>query len=243
MNVQQFRPLAVALGMWVGGEALGQESTAGTVVPASANQKLADAVAEKLTTLAEAQGADVSVHCVGGVVTLTGGCKDTNQKSALVQAVRVVPGVKMVKDGLTATPVAAATADSKVIPVQAQAPASLPAFGPVSAPVAMAAPPAGGGAGPAIEPVPLGPVGPHGADMNAPPLPPNAWPTYAPHNNLSRVGYPTSYPYNAFPFIGPFYPFPKVPPGWRSVKLEWEDGHWWYGRTSTPHDYWRVRFW
>jgi hypothetical protein len=77
----------------------------------------------------------------------------------------------------------------------------------------------------------------------APPLPPYAWPTYAPHNNVSRVAYPTAYPYNAFPFIGPFYPFPKVPLGWRSVKMEWEDGHWWYGRTSTPQDYWRVRFW
>jgi len=80
-------------------------------------------------------------------------------------------------------------------------------------------------------------------DPAGPTLPPYAWPTYAPYNNVSRVGYPTAYPYNAFPFIGPFYPFPKVPLGWRSVNLTWEDGHWWYGRTSTPHDYWRVRFW
>lgn len=234
MNVRKIRPLAAALGMWVGGHALAQEPT-GTAVPASANQKLADAVADKITTLPEAQGADVSLSCVGGVVTVTGGCHDAGQKTAILQAIRVIPGVKMVKDGLTAGP-------SAVVPVQAQAPASLPAFGPVASPVTMAAPPAGM-AGPAIEPVPLGPVGPQGSDLNAPPLPPYAWPTYAPHNNLSRVGYPTAYPYNAFPFIGPFYPFPKVPPGWRSVKLEWEDGHWWFGRTSTPHDYWRVRFW
>lgn len=238
MNVRKIRPLAVALGMWVGGESLAMEPAAGTAVPASANQKLADSVAEKLTGIAEAQGADVSIQCSGGVVILTGTTKDAGQKSAILQAVRVVPGVKMVKDGLTAS------AD-KVVPVQAQAPASLPAFGPVAAPITMAAPPAAGGpgAGPVIEPVPLGPVGPQGSDLNAPPLPPNAWPTYAPHNNFSRVGYPTAYPYNAFPFIGPYYPFPKVPPGWRSVKLEWEDGHWWFGRTSTPHDYWRVRFW
>ena len=47
----------------------------------------------------------------------------------------------------------------------------------------------------------------------------------------------------AFPYIGPFYPFPKVPLGYRAVKLEWEDGHWWYGRTQTKKDYWLVRYW
>ena len=52
-----------------------------------------------------------------------------------------------------------------------------------------------------------------------PPLPPYAWPTYAPYNNYSRVAYPTLYPYEAWPFIGPFYPFPRVPLGWRSVPL------------------------
>jgi hypothetical protein len=37
--------------------------------------------------------------------------------------------------------------------------------------------------------------------------------------------------------------FPKVPLGWRKVTLEWEDGYWYMGRNSAPHDYWRVRFW
>lgn len=97
--------------------------------------------------------------------------------------------------------------------------------------------------GPMIEPQSMGMPGMGSAEMNAPPLPPYAWPTYAPYNNVSRVGYPTAYPYNAFPFIGPYYPFPKVPLGWRKVTLEWEDGHWWYGRQQTPNDYWRVRFW
>ena len=78
------------------------------------------------------------------------------------------------------------------------------------------------------EPLPLNgmpamaPVDPAG-----PRLPPYAWPTYAPYNNFARVGYPQSYPYNAFPYIGPFYPFPKVPLGWRKVSLEWDDG-WWF---------------
>lgn len=80
-------------------------------------------------------------------------------------------------------------------------------------------------------------------DPAGPRLPPYAWPTYAPYNNMSRVAYPQSYPYNAFPYIGPYYPFPKVPLGWRKVVLEWEDGHWYYGKLASPQDMWRVKFW
>ena len=89
-------------------------------------------------------------------------------------------------------------------------------------------------------PVPGGMPNPH---LQPPPLPPNAWPTYAPYNNYSRVGYPTLYPYEAWPFIGPVYPFPKVPLGWRAVTLRWQDGHWWYGREASVHDWWRIRYW
>ena len=70
-------------------------------------------------------------------------------------------------------------------------------------------------------------------DLNPPKMPPYAWPTYAPYNNYSRVASPMAYPYNAFPFIGPQYPFPKVPLGWRSVKLELEDGYWWFSKTAS----------
>ena len=80
-------------------------------------------------------------------------------------------------------------------------------------------------------------------DLNPPQMPPYAWPTYAPYNNYSRVAYPEAYPYNAWPFIGPCYPFPKIPLGWRSVKLQWEDGHWWYSKVATNHDWWRLRYW
>jgi hypothetical protein len=82
-----------------------------------------------------------------------------------------------------------------------------------------------------------------GYDMYQPNLPNYAWPTYAPYNNYSRVAYPEYYPYDAFPFIGPTHPFPKVPTGWRSVKLEWNDGFWYFSKLGTKHDYWRLRFW
>src|SRR5437763_980589 len=116
-----------------------------------------------------------------------------------------------------------------------------PGFGPApGGPVG----PGGPGIGGILEPIPIqgGPPGFPSATP-PPPLPPYAWPTYAPYNNHSRVAYPNLYPYESFPFIGPFYPFPKVPLGWRSVTLQWEDGHWWYGRNATGHDWWRVRYW
>jgi hypothetical protein len=95
-----------------------------------------------------------------------------------------------------------------------------------------------------FDPLPLGGSPPgFPSATQPPPLPPYAWPSYAPYNNYSRVAYPTVYPYESFPFIGPFYPFPKVPLGWRSVTLSWEDGHWWLGRNACGHDWWRVRYW
>ena len=80
-------------------------------------------------------------------------------------------------------------------------------------------------------------------DVNRPPMPPYAWPTYAPYDNYSRVAYPLAYPYQSWPFIGPCYPFPKVPLGWRKIKLELEDGHWWYSKVGNAHDWWHLRYW
>jgi len=102
----------------------------------------------------------------------------------------------------------------------------------------------GGYGGGGNDPAPIGMPPTAGLYDAAPPkMPPYAWPTYAPYNNYSRCAYPQMYPANAFPFIGPYYPFPKVPPGYRSIKLEWEDGAWYYGRTATKRDWWRIRYW
>jgi hypothetical protein len=98
--------------------------------------------------------------------------------------------------------------------------------------------------GPSNEPLPIMAAPPPSYyDLNPPRMPPYAWPTYAPYNNVSRVAYPNLYPYEAWPYIGPVYPFPKIPLGWRSVKLTWEDGHWWYSRHSNHYDWWRLRYW
>jgi hypothetical protein len=61
---------------------------------------------------------------------------------------------------------------------------------------------------------------------NMPHLPNHAWPTYANYPNYAQVSYPKQYSASAWPYIGPFYPYPQIPLGWRQVQLEWDDGHW-----------------
>jgi hypothetical protein len=86
----------------------------------------------------------------------------------------------------------------------------------------------GGGAPMMGQPVPMGPAAPVGAPRyDSPNLPNYAWPGYAAHPNYAALSYPQQYSPSAFPFIGPFYPYPQVPLGWRKVSLEWDDG-WWF---------------
>jgi osmotically-inducible protein OsmY len=78
-------------------------------------------------------------------------------------------------------------------------------------------------------PVPMTPIpSAHGAPRYDNPHMPNyAWPGYAAYPNYAAVTYPQQYSPTAWPYIGPFYPYPQVPLGWRKVSLEWDDG-WWF---------------
>lgn len=247
MKVRALFSLAIATGMT--GQAISAPPAAiPSPMPASKasnkpnpNQTLADDVAYRLRSTGNAGGAEISIVAQEGTVTLTGTAKTADQKSRIIADAKSVTGVIIVRDNLRAQSAGVVQVQDPPIGLAPVAPTPL---GPTGLPVGLqpGMPPTPGG-GPIVEPVPLGFAGQAAPDMQAPNLPPYAWPTYAPHNNLSRVAYPEAYPYNAFPFIGPYYPFPKVPLGWRKVSLEWEDGHWYLGRNSTPHDYWRVKFW
>ena len=68
--------------------------------------------------------------------------------------------------------------------------------------------------------------GPNGAVYNNPAVPDYAWPSYAQYPNYAAVTYPSQYSASAWPYIGPFYPYPQVPLNWRKATLEWDDGHW-----------------
>jgi len=64
------------------------------------------------------------------------------------------------------------------------------------------------------------------AVYNNPNVPDYAWPAYAQYPNSAAVNYPTQYSASAWPYIGPFYPYPQVPLGWRDATLRWDDGQW-----------------
>lgn len=108
-------------------------------------------------------------------------------------------------------------------PTLAPQPATLPVatrpmrinrrFAPNSAPVPEYVPGTGGGVAPAMY------------DQAA--MPNYAWPSYAAYPNYGALTYPKQYSPTAWPYIGPFYPYPQVPLGWRKVTLEWDDG-WWF---------------
>jgi hypothetical protein len=107
----------------------------------------------------------------------------------------------------------------------------------------------------AMQPCPRGPGGPNGgplpmytAAMNGtgaaparydqPCLPNYAWPSYAAYPNYAAVTYPKQYSPTAWPYIGPFYPYPQVPLGWRKVTLEWDDGWWFLDFKDQPASCW-----
>jgi hypothetical protein len=70
------------------------------------------------------------------------------------------------------------------------------------------------------------PTGAAPARYDQPNLPNYAWPSYAAYPNYAALTYPKQYSPTAWPYIGPFYPYPQVPLGWRKVTLEWHDGWW-----------------
>jgi hypothetical protein len=136
-----------------------------------------------------------------------------------------MPASQPVVQQMAAPPVAVATAP-RPIPVayaQAGAPAPVPQAANVGPRPAYVTP-VGGQAAP--------------ARYDQPHMPNYSWPSYAAYPNYAGLTYPKQYSPTAWPYIGPFYPYPQVPLGWRKVSLEWHDG-WWMldfddGATAAP---------
>jgi hypothetical protein len=222
---------------------IGQSSTQGTHYPLPAalpaNPELAQHVVQTLIESGQLTRCRVQVFAFGNVVDLRGEVADDAHRATLIGIARQTPGVLAVRDWMQTTPAPA------LIPVQAPVLQPLPIPQPLDK-----------GQGPPMPPMPqridgqlpepmpiFQPMPGPNPMMQPPPMPPYAWPTVAPYNNYSRVAYPLTQPYEQFPFIGPMYPFPRVPLGWRSVSLTWQDGTWWYHRNPTGHDWWRIRYW
>jgi hypothetical protein len=107
----------------------------------------------------------------------------------------------------------------------AVAPAS--SMGPVGYGPGGPAGPGGAAGGPQPMYLPGSGVGIAPARYDHPNMPGYAWPSYAACPNYAAVTYPKQYSPTAWPYIGPFYPYPQVPLGWRKVTMEWDDG-WWF---------------
>lgn len=186
----------------------------------------------------------IDVKVSDGTCWLTGSVRNRQQLDIALDIVADTPGIEKVVNGLkmsepTATVVqasadtsAAGSDDSSasasvampVKPTGAPRPLAMARMQPMPgygcAPNGM-----GGGAGP----IPAyagagGGVAP--AHFDRANMPGYAWPSYASYPNYAGITYPRQYSPTAWPYIGPFYPYPQVPLGWRKVTLEWKDGWW-----------------
>jgi hypothetical protein len=237
----ELKRISTALGLLA---ALSTSAMAQGYVP-NANQLTADAVAGTLRASRNLSGHRIEIQAQDGVVTLTGELGTSTQKAEALARVQYVTGVRNVVDQLrVSNENGVRTVQYQPNPALAYRPG---VFGHNSggdviygdgsgAPMGggtMSGGPIGGGpttAGPVNDggPMPEGPAGMTGASQASQPGAPNyAWPSYAPYPNFSAVGYPTAYPWQAWPNIGPFYPYPEVPQDWRAVTLRWDDGIWW----------------
>jgi hypothetical protein len=202
----------------------------------TSNQATAEAVAGALRSSRALSGYRIEIETRGGQVTLTGALASPAQKAEALARTRKVAGVVAIVDQLTVGK------DARVEPAQFQPQLAFGHHGRGG----MGGGAMGGeevvydgaGAGGAYNgqpgatmpsgPLPEGPAGAPGMTAGAAPGQPNyAWPSYAPYPNFSAVGYPTAYPWQAWPNIGPPYPYPEVPLDWRAVTLRWDDGIWW----------------
>ncbi len=200
------------------------------------------------------RGFGVDVSTEAGEVYLKGRTSTAATKAFIIDLARNTPGVRNVIDDITVfapQPLQTAAAGSmseassapeapnlQEVRVQRVAHPMTPSNGPVTQaapmPTRMAANynMAAGGvsyAGMQGRPMPMAPyaAGQAAPRSDQPYLPNHAWPGYAPYPNYAAVTYPQQYSPSAWPYIGPFYPYPQVPLGWRKVSLEWDDG-WWF---------------
>ncbi len=216
-------------------EQIAQETT-------HSNQVMAEQIAAALRG-ASFRGKGVQINYQGGVARVSGDVSDPQMKMLADHVVTQIPGVQGFENQLTVNGQAA-----EAFPAPAPAPQTI--TGPVAPPVMPNYPPADTqnlqevafqpqetpvqeGPSP-VPPQGAGQAMPYGAPVagashqvyDQPNLPNHAFPTYGTYPNYAQVSYPQQYSASAWPYIGPFYPYPQVPLGWRKVQLEWDDGYW-----------------
>ncbi len=217
----------------------------------SNNQQIAENIAGALSS-AGLSKYNMEVRFRNGTATLNGEVASPDQKRQASDVVADVSGVRMVENNLMVSGGRGLPPQQQVAyrpqalgyPARGMYPQQQGAYPPQLRPAAYqpagpGAPPQGlppgmpsqrMGMPPAGMPIPQG-MGHPGAgaphtQYNQPNLPKSAWPGYAAYPNYAAVSYPKQHSASAWPYIGPFYPYPQVPLGWRQVQLEWDDGNW-----------------
>lgn len=224
-------------------------TTTTTHQPTNNDMMITDAVIDKLQQSQSAgmlRGFELDVSTVDGDVWLKGSVASPAQKDHVLDIARRIPGVARIVDDIAVVDVQVrqASTDAPALTPVPQS-SSMPMVGVPGPPRAFA--PSGlasanMGGGYAVEgyatgaPVPMPGAGAEygvGAPRyDQPNMPAYAWPSYAAYPNYGAVTYPKQYSPSAWPYIGPFYPYPQVPLGWRKVALEWDDGLWYLDFTS-----------
>ncbi len=203
-----------------------QQTTFETTAPKS-NQQMAEEIASALSA-AGLSGYDIEIRYQNGLATLGGSVSSMSQRIQAENVVALVNGVTTVNNKLTIAAPAAPAASTAAV-AQAGYPAQAAGYpagpGAVAAAGYRAAAPGMQGAMASAGYGYQAPVN-TAAVMNNPNFPNYAWPTYADYPNYAAVTYPQQYSASAWPYIGPFYPYPQVPLGWRQVALQWDDGYW-----------------
>ncbi|MCU0708315.1 MAG: BON domain-containing protein [Pirellula sp.] len=190
---------------------------------------------------------DLDVSTVDGEVWVRGNVASQQQKDLVLGTAQRTSGVRRVMDEVVVTGVRTVSGQvpSNIVNVpQVQvspqgvnvgngavaAPAASPrAFAPSNLNGGMGGMPVSSGVVAPQAPMPMNAGPSYGAGVprhDNPNMPGYAWPSYAAHPNYAAVTYPKQYSASAWPYIGPFYPYPQVPLGWRRVSLEWDDGLW-----------------
>ena len=178
------------------------------------NQRMAEKIAQALGR-ARLTSYDIEIRFRNGTAQLAGTVTTLQERAYAEQIAAKVPGVLKVENQL-----AMGKRPGQITPAAFQAPGATPPAGPQGAPMA---------AGPGIPgPPAYGHPGQRASHTvyNMPNMPDYAWPSYAAYPNFAQVSYPKEYSASAWPYIGPFYPYPQIPMGWRQAQLEWDDGHW-----------------
>ncbi|MBS0265559.1 MAG: BON domain-containing protein [Planctomycetes bacterium] len=225
-------PAAVMAGPFDGaasGKSAGQPAARSAASKKMAqDQELAQRVANALQK-AKLTSHGVRVDAHNGVVTLDGAVSTPEQRKAANKICGSIKGVSGVNnrlqiDGPAPVPVGSPIRQAGYQP------------GPAGRPMVQQVADVGGTPGQMLAQSPSAPMampaygqpdvmGGH-TIYNQPNLPNYSWPTYAQYPNYAAVTYPSQYAPSAWPYIGPFYPYPQVPLNWRKATLEWKEGNW-----------------